>query len=124
MRKELILRAKELHRRGYGKMRILELLVEIYGVDTGTAGSHVQVALDEIEDFDNAEKYRYWYLFGGIVCLLLSVAGIFLIDGLMNTYHILILGSISLSMLRKGWQQLSIYKSGIEEKENSIPHFF
>jgi hypothetical protein len=115
MEQQLTIRAKELYKEGNSNIIIIKKLQDEFQVDSGTAGSGLQQALDDMEAFDGAEKNRYWNLIGGIVFLLLCVPGIFLV----RIYLVFILGGIGLNLLRKGIMQIQLYNDAMKKQELS-----
>jgi hypothetical protein len=112
MPKDIIQRAKELYYQANTNPQMIKTLQEEYGINSDQAGSALQDMRDHIEAIDDAQKWRYWNLFGGLFLAILAIPAM-LLDRFIAAA---VLGSGGVKFMIKGWELIHLLKK--EKAEN------
>ena len=112
--KNPILRTKELYYEGNSQMIIVKKIAEEYKISSGEAGSYYGQVMDMMDAYDKAERFRYWNFLGGLFLLLMCLPGFFIV----RFYSIVVLGSFSIFLIKKGWNQINLYNETNKSNSN------
>jgi hypothetical protein len=112
MPKDIIQRAKELYYQAHTNPQIIKTLQDEYGVNSDVAGSAMQDMRDHIEAIDDAQKWRYWNLFGGLFLTLLTIPALLL----GRFFAAALVGGGGVKFMKKGWELIQLLKK--EKAEN------
>jgi hypothetical protein len=114
MPKDIIQRAKELYYQAHTNPQIIKTLQDEYGINSDEAGTAMQDMRDHIEAIDEAQKWRYWNLFGGLFLTILTIPALLL----GRFFAAFALGGGGIKFMVKGWELIKLLK---EDKAQNKP---